>query len=74
MHIKFMQTVLYLKDFVPIRTKNLKVVLDRPGSCVGERVDMTRVWCLVAEGDYVRIKVSLCLWRSETEVEDDASH
>lgn len=31
---------------------------------------MTRVWCLVAEGDYVRIRVSLCLLRSETEMED----
>lgn len=41
--------------------------------CVGERVDMTRVWCLVAEGDYVRIRVSLCLLRSETEMEDGAS-
>lgn len=31
---------------------------------------MTRVWCLVAEGDYVRIRVSLCLLRSETEMKD----
>lgn len=26
-----------------------------------ERVNMTRVWFLVAEGDYVRIRASLCL-------------
>lgn len=37
---------------------------------MGERVDTTRVWCLVAEGDYVRIRVSLCLLRSGTEMEN----
>lgn len=26
---------------------------------------MTRVWCLQAEGDYARIRVSLCLLCSE---------
>lgn len=39
----------------------------------GERVDVARVWCLVVEGDYVRIRVSLCLWHSEPEMEDGAS-
>lgn len=74
MHIKFTQAVLFVTELVP--TRNRKIGSSFPSSrlmCVGERVDMTRVWCLVAEGDYVRIKVSLCLWHSETEVKDNTS-
>lgn len=42
-----------------IRNQKLKVVLDKSSLCVCVLGggDATRVWCLVAEGDYVRITV-----------------
>lgn len=68
MHIEFIQTVLHVTFKKKLKFKGSLGSVEI--LCVGERVDTTRVWCLVAEGDYVRIRVSLCLLRSGTEMED----